>query len=126
MPGEDPEAAASLERVIPFARSNFPRIRMLDAGISTHLGSRNRALELYEGTRNFTEMSNSATMGDFLGFWIEQSKLDFYLAMAHEQFGERTDAISYYQKALHSWRKADKDYPPFVDAAARLARLVKR
>ena len=120
------EAAASLDRIAPFARTNFPHLRMLDATIATQLGDRTRALELYEGARNLTQISNAATMGDFLGFWMEQSKLDYYLAKAHEHFGDTAGAISFYQKALHNWRKADKDYPPLFDASAGLARLVKQ
>ncbi|HSQ74638.1 MAG TPA: hypothetical protein VLT13_03735, partial [Bacteroidota bacterium] len=120
------EALASLDRIIPFARTNFPHLRMLDARIATQLGDRIRALELYGGARNLTQISYSSTMGDFLGFWIEQSKLDYYLAKAHEHFGDKADAVSFYQKALHNWRKADKEYPPFLDASAGLARLVKQ
>ncbi len=63
--------------------------------------------------------------GDFLDFWIEQAKLDYYLAMMHEHFGNRSEALSFYQKAVRKWRGADKEYPPYVDARQRLANLTK-
>jgi tetratricopeptide (TPR) repeat protein/predicted Ser/Thr protein kinase len=123
--GKTREALASLEQVIPMGRKRFPRMRMLDARIAITLGDKQRALQLYEGARNRTDLSNVSTMGDFLGFWIEQSKIDYYQAKAYEHFGDRTEAISFYRKAMHHWRNADKDYPPYIDAKERLASLAK-
>ena len=123
--GKAREALSSLERVIPMGRDRFPRMRMLDARISASLGDKTRALHLYEGALNRTELSNAGTMGDFLDFWIEQSKLDYYQAKTYEHFGDRAEAISFYRKSVHHWRNADKDYPPYIDAKERLTSLTR-
>ena len=123
--GKAREALSSLERVVPMGRDRFPRMRILDARVSTALGDKKRALQLYESFRNRTETSNAGTMGDFLDFWMEQSKLDYYQAKTYEHFGDKAEAVSFYRKALHRWRNADKDYPPSMDAKERLTSLTR-
>jgi len=123
--GKSQEASLRLERVLPFMRTQFPRIRMLGARVSAELGERKRALELIDGFRNLTHAEGAETGGDFLDFWIEQSKVDYYKGMMHEQFGEKGEAVSSYQRALQAWRNADEDYPSRVDARERLTNLMK-
>jgi hypothetical protein len=43
----------------------------------------------------------------------------------YEHFGDKAEAIKFYQKALQNWKNADKDYPPYVEAKQRLAALAK-
>jgi hypothetical protein len=106
-------------------RWQFPRIRMIDARVSTELGDGKRASQLYDSFRNFTAASSAVGGGDFLDFWIEQSKLDYYMGMMHEHFGSKAEAVSSYKKALTNWKKADEDYPPCFDARKRLLELTK-
>jgi tetratricopeptide (TPR) repeat protein len=123
--GDDAGASASLGRIPGILRANFPRFRTLRAQIAAQLGDRSTALQLYNQTRNRVNIQTAGTGGDFFDFWIEHSKIDYYLGKAHEQFGEQANAIQSYQRALHRWKDADTDYPPFVDAKERLARLAR-
>jgi len=50
----------------------------------------------------------------------------FYLiGKVYEQTGERRLAIKSYTKFLELWKNADEDLPDFIDAKARLAKLLK-
>jgi tetratricopeptide (TPR) repeat protein len=122
--GKPREAMSSLEKVLPLTRMAFPPIRMLDAKVSVELGDRTRAVQLYEGFRNLT-WALGPPSGDFLEFWIEQAKLDYYEGRMYERLGEKAQAVSFFQKALANWGNADKDYPPYVDARERLTNLMK-
>jgi len=119
------QALSCLERILPWMRMQFPRIRMLDARLSAELGDTKRAPQLLDGFRNCTQAEGAEVGGDFLDFWIEQSKLDYYEGRMHEHFGEKAEAVSSYQKSLRNWQNADKDYAPCVDARQRLTNLMK-
>lgn len=74
---------------------------MLDARVSTELGDRKRASQLYDGFRNFTEASSAGLGGEFLDFWVERSRLDYYMGIMHGRFGNKAEAVSSYEKALN-------------------------
>ncbi len=118
-------AMSSLEKLLPLTRMSFAPMRMLDARASAELGDRTRAVQLYDGFRNLIWACGTMTAGDPLEFWIAQSKLDYYEGQMYERLGEKTRAIDFYQRTLHNWQKADRDYPPSVDCRKRLAALTR-
>jgi tetratricopeptide (TPR) repeat protein len=117
------EASAALRLVSPMARMFFPRCRILEARISVQRGDKASALRDYDHMSNLVWIQSSPFGGDFLDFWLERSKLDYYRAQTYEHFGEKAEAIKFYEKAIYNWRNADKDYVNLVDAKARLAKL---
>jgi len=119
------EASAAMGQVLPMLRRYSPRFRILDAMISVQLGDKSNALKLYDHTYNNVPIAGSAFGGDFLDFWLERSKLDYYKGQMFEHFGDKAEAVKFYQKAIQNWKNADKDYPPYVEAKQRLAVLVK-
>jgi tetratricopeptide (TPR) repeat protein len=123
--GEGREASSLLMNVLPSIRATFPRFRILDAKTAANLGDKTSALKLLDDTYNLEGMQFAIGGGDFLDFWLERSKLDYYKAKTYEQFGDKSEAIKFYQKAIQNWKNADKDYPPYVEAKERLALLVK-
>jgi len=123
--GKGREASSLLMNVLPSIRATFPRFRILDAKTAATLGDKTRALKLLDDTYNLEGLQYAMVGGDFLDFWLERSKLDYYKAKTFEQFGDKNEAIRFYRKAVHNWRNADKDYPPYVEAKQRLAILVK-
>jgi tetratricopeptide (TPR) repeat protein/predicted Ser/Thr protein kinase len=123
--GKAREAMSSLDKLVPLTRISFAPMRMLDAKVSVELEDRTRAAQLYDGFRNLMWATGTMMGGDPFEFWIEQSKLDYYEGRMYERFGQKTQAISCYQKASHNWQHADRDYPPSVDARERLTNLMK-
>ena len=117
------EAVAAIGKLSGLHRRVSPRARMLDARIAVQQGDRAAALKTYDRTYNFVWSATSVFGGDWLDFWIEQSKLDYYKGQMYEHFGDKTEAIKFYEKAIYNWRNADKDYVNLVDAKARLAKL---
>ena len=121
--GQTRAALIALDRIFPFVRSRFPRIRILDARVAMALGERKNAFTAYHGFRNAVWAENSGQGGDFCDFWLEQSKLDYYIGLMHEQFRETPQALEAYNNALVRWSRADPDFPPAVDARRRRGKL---
>ncbi|MBI4810426.1 MAG: hypothetical protein HY800_03100 [Ignavibacteriales bacterium] len=121
--GKTQEALASMKKVPPWVRTMFPHFRTLNAAILVQLQDKIKALDLYDETYNFILARNSFSGGDLFDFYLERSKLDYYKAKMYEHFGEKAEAIKYYEKAIYDWRNADKDYVNLVDVKARLAIL---
>lgn len=117
--GKIREASSSMDKMTHLVRASFPLFRMLDGRISAQLGERMRSQSLYDKTYNLV----ICQMFDFADFWLERSKLDYYKAQTYEHFGDKAEAIKFYEKAIYNWRNADKDYVNLVDAKARLAKL---
>jgi hypothetical protein len=49
--------------------------------------------------------------------------MNYRLGQLHEQQGNKSRAIEYFEKALEQWKDADEDLPELLDARERLARL---
>ncbi|MBF8296082.1 MAG: Tetratricopeptide repeat protein [Bacteroidetes bacterium] len=117
--GKIHEASNSMGEMTPIVRKGFPRFIMLHGRIAALLGDRMRSQSLYDKTYNIVIYQ----MFDFYDFWLERSKLDYYKAQTYEHFGDKAEAIKFYEKAIYNWRDADKDYVSLVDAQNRLAKL---
>jgi len=118
-------ASAAMGQVLPMLRKCSPRFRILDAKTFVQLGDKSNALKLYDHTYNSVWIAGSAFGGDFLDFWFERLKLDYYKGQMFEHFGDKAEAIEFYQKAILNWKNADKEYSPYVEVKQRLAVLVK-
>ena len=122
--GKAQEALDNLERLTPVVMGRtFPPFAPLKAAIYMQLGDKSKALQVYDDAQNFYLARNAAIGGDPFDFFLEQSKLDYHRAQVYQHFGDNAEAIKCYEKAIHNWRNADKDYVNLVDAKARLAKL---
>lgn len=119
-------ASSEMKAVVPGNRWVFPRCRMLRAAISIQQGEMKKAEQIYDFTYNFEQAMREFNGGDLFDFFIERSKLDYYRGQMYEHFGDRVNAIKYYEKALYNWRNADKDYVNLLDAKDHLAKLKGR
>jgi tetratricopeptide (TPR) repeat protein/TolB-like protein/predicted Ser/Thr protein kinase len=118
-------ASSYLSKALSMVRKQFPRMRVLDSKTFASLGDETSALKVLDDTYDRVAAQGNVIGGEFLDFWLERSKLDYYKAKVYEQFGDKAEAIKFYQKALQNWKNADKDYPPYVEARQRLAALAK-
>jgi tetratricopeptide (TPR) repeat protein/TolB-like protein len=122
---EGQAASSYLSKALPLVRKVFPRMRILESKTFESLGDETSALKMLDDTYNLATSQGNVTGGDFLDFWIERSKLDYYKAKVYERFGNKREAIKFFQKAIQNWKNADKDYLPYVEAKERLALLTK-
>ena len=81
-------------------------------------GDREDARRVYERITSLT--SGRMHYGDIY------ARSFYMLGKIHEQKGERSAAVEYYEKFLAIWKDADPDLPEPADAKTRLARLKAR
>jgi tetratricopeptide (TPR) repeat protein len=105
------EQAANLQ----LSRNKFVA-RYMQARALLEAGSAGRAVEILEQeVRSYTRARMVETQ---IG-----PKVHYYLGIAYEDTGRKTEAIEQYQVFLDIWKNADRDLPEYIDANERLARL---
>jgi tetratricopeptide (TPR) repeat protein len=87
------------------------------------LGDKETAIGTYEALCNRVMLLNTSCGGDDFDYVLRCSKVHLRLGQLHEETGDRSRAIEYYEKALEQWKNADEALPELHEARARLERL---
>jgi hypothetical protein len=86
------------------------------------LGEIEMAIQSYLQYRN--EVNRSETnMGDPFHFFMESSRVDYYVAKLYEGLGNAPKSIEHYEKFLELWKDADPGIEEVEDAKNRLNTL---
>jgi tetratricopeptide (TPR) repeat protein len=120
--GNGQAAIDSLNQVSYRARDYSARYMILMPASHELLGEIEKAINLY--LQSPYEVNRIETnMGDQFHFYIESSRIDFYVAKIYDRHGNAPKAIEHYEKFLELWKDADPGVAEVEDAKKKLADL---
>ncbi len=121
--GDGGVALSQLVQLSGWMANHYPNSVTLMARAKALTGNTKSAIEIYERLYNNTTAMKNQSGGDYIDYFLERPKVNYYLAQLYEKRGEVEQARKYYSTFLDLWKDADPDLPELIDAKERLARL---
>jgi serine/threonine protein kinase/Flp pilus assembly protein TadD len=120
--GKGQAALDVLQQASAITKYYSPRFRVLEAAALTSVKDWEKAINAYLRLYNLVE-ARKTSMGDRFYYFLERSKINYYIAQIYEKQDKNAKAIEYYQKALEQWKNADPGIAEVEDAKKRLVAL---
>jgi tetratricopeptide (TPR) repeat protein len=86
------------------------------------LGEAEKAIATYLESYNEVDR-RTYSMGDYFYYFLENSRVDYYVGKVYEDQGDAAKAIKHYEKFLDLWKDADPGTAEVDDARESLAEL---
>jgi len=120
--GNGQAALDSLAKVSIRAEFFSPRFMILKPASLALMGEAEKAISSYLRSCNEVER-RTHSMGDYFYYFLESSRVDYYVAKVYEGQGNTPKTIEHYQKFLDLWKEADPGFPEVEDAKKKQAAL---
>jgi serine/threonine protein kinase/tetratricopeptide (TPR) repeat protein len=115
-------AMDSLKKASYRTREYSPRYMILMSASFALLGEAEKAVATYQ--QNYYEVDRRTySMGDYFYYFLEGTRVDYYVGKVYEGQGDAAKAIKHYEKFLDLWKDADPGITEVEDARKRLAGL---
>jgi serine/threonine protein kinase/Tfp pilus assembly protein PilF len=120
--GDSIAAKGALEKCSVVIETFSPNYRVAEARTYALEGAPEKAIKAYLDCQNTLANSKQA-LNEYFYYFLESSRVDYYVAQLYEKQGNKVKAIEHYTKALERWKNADPGIPEVEDARKRLATL---
>lgn len=120
--GDSVAAKSALEKCSVVAATFSPKYRIAEARTYALEGAPEKAIKAYLDCQSTLADSKQA-LYEYFYYFLESSRVDYYVAQLYEKQGNKVKAIEHYTKALERWKNADPAIPEVEDAKQRLAGL---
>jgi tetratricopeptide (TPR) repeat protein len=120
--GDGRAAKDALEKCSIVSKTFSPRYRVLEAASYALEGATEKAINAYLDFQNTVAICKNGP-GEYFYYFLESSRVDYYIARLYEKHGNNIKAIEYYTKSLERWKNADPGIPEIEDAKGKLAAL---
>jgi tetratricopeptide (TPR) repeat protein len=122
--GNGQAALDSLKQASYRTKEFSPRYMTLMAASFALLGEAEKAVATYLQSYNEVDR-RTYSMGDYFYYFLENSRVDYYVGKVYEGQGDAAKAIEHYEKFLDLWKDADSGIAEMDDAREALKRLKK-
>jgi tetratricopeptide (TPR) repeat protein len=123
--GNGQAALDSLKQASYRTKEYSPRYMTLMAASFALLGEAEKAVATYLQSYNEVDR-RTYSMGDYFYYFLENSRVDYYVGKVYEGQGDAAKAIEHYENFLSLWKDADPGIAEVEDARERLAGLKSR
>jgi tetratricopeptide (TPR) repeat protein len=120
--GDSKAAREALEKCSEATKIYSPNYRILEAATYTLEGAPEKAIKVFLDCQN-TLANSKQWLQEYFYYFLESSRVDYYVAQLYEKQGNKAKAVEHYTKALERWKDADPGLPEVEDAKKRLAGL---
>ncbi len=104
--GNGQAALDALKKASYRAKEYSPRYMILMSASFALLGEAEKAITTYRQSYNEVDR-RTYSMGDHFYYFLENARVDYYVAKVYEGQGNASKAIEHYEKFLELWKDAD-------------------